>query len=93
LRDEQSLARRSIETLGMMDNTKTPLRSKARGAIHFPPFENLDEASLREARKFQVHPLGSIRETCERIPYNSGKKDFFSKTGREGFEGKDAAPG
>jgi hypothetical protein len=76
-----------------MDSTKTPPRCKARGAVHFPPFENLDEASLREVRKFQVHPLGSIRETCERIPYNSGKKDFFSKTGREGFEGKDAAPG
>jgi hypothetical protein len=93
LRDQASLARRSIETLGIMDNIKTPPPYKAKGTIHFSPFETLDEASLREVRKFQVHPLGSIRETCERIPYNSGKKDFFSKTGREGFEGKDATPG
>ncbi|KAK4157352.1 hypothetical protein C8A00DRAFT_29780 [Chaetomidium leptoderma] len=68
------------------NNTKTPPRGKAKGVINFPPFEVLDEASHREVRRFQVHPLGSIQDTCERIPYNSGKKDFFSKTGREGFE-------
>ena len=47
----------------------------------------LDEPALREVQRFQVRPFGSIQQTCERIPYNSGKKDFFSKTGREGFEG------
>jgi hypothetical protein len=72
----------------MVENNKTP-RFKARGPINYPPYEDLDEGSLCEIRKFQVHPFGSIRETSERIPYNSGKKDFFSKTGREGFEGTD----
>jgi hypothetical protein len=72
----------------MAENSRHPPRSKAKAPICFPPFEDLDEASLREVRRFQVHPFGSIRETSERIPYNSGKKDFFSKTGREGFEGK-----
>lgn len=60
--------------------------------MNFAPFEPLDESSLREIRRFQVHPLGSIQETGERIPYNSGKKDFFTKTGREGFEGKASHP-
>ena len=71
----------------MAENPKSPPRYKAKGPINFPPFEHLDEASLREVQRFQVRPFGSIQETCERIPYNSGKKDFFSKTGREGFEG------
>jgi hypothetical protein len=58
--------------------------------VNFPPYEALDEVSLREVRRFSVYPLGAIQETSERIPYNSGKKDFFSKTGREGFEGRRA---
>jgi hypothetical protein len=77
----------------MTENIKpASSQSKTRGVVNFPPFEALDESSLREVRRFQVHPFGSIQETCERIPYNSGKKDFFSKTGREGFEGEGSTP-
>ncbi|KAK3906311.1 hypothetical protein C8A05DRAFT_29814 [Staphylotrichum tortipilum] len=61
-------------------------RCRAKGVINYPPFEVLEEPALREVHRFQVRPFGSIQQTCERIPYNSGKKDFFSKTGREGFE-------
>ncbi|RSL58044.1 hypothetical protein CEP54_008030 [Fusarium duplospermum] len=62
-------------------------KSKLRGQVNYPPFENnLDELSLREMRKFRVKPLGSIQQNCLHIPYNSGKKDFFEKTGRESFE-------
>ncbi|KAK3294036.1 uncharacterized protein B0H64DRAFT_179013 [Chaetomium fimeti] len=76
----------SIETLRMTEDSKNAPRCTARAVMNFPPFEVLDGSSLCEVRKFQVHPFGSIQETCERIPYNSGKKDFFTKTGREGFE-------
>jgi hypothetical protein len=63
-------------------------KSKLRGQVNYPPFENnLDELSLREMRKFRVKPLGGIQQNCLHIPYNSGKKDFFEKTGRESFEG------
>ncbi|TLS31054.1 hypothetical protein PpBr36_03002 [Pyricularia pennisetigena] len=55
-------------------------------SVNYAPFEDLDEHSLREVRRFQVRPFGSIRETSRHIPYNSGKKDFFAKTGRESFE-------
>lgn len=72
----------------MLESTNVASRPKAKAAVNFPPFEDLDEASVREVQRFQIHPFGSIQETSERIPYNSGKKDFFSKTGREGFEGK-----
>ncbi|KAK4033766.1 transcriptional repressor XBP1 [Parachaetomium inaequale] len=85
-RNEAAPVRPSVETLRMIETNKNPSRGKSRAAVNFPPFEVLDEPSLREVRRFEVHPFGSIQETCERIPYNSGKKDFFSKTGREGFE-------
>lgn len=63
-------------------------KGKPKGTVNFQPRERLDETSLREARKFQVFPLGKIQDYCRHIPYNSGKKDFFEKTGRESFEGK-----
>ncbi len=62
--------------------------SRPKGAVNFYPHERLDEASLRQIRKFRVHPLGNIQDHARHIPYNSGKKDFFEKTGRESFEGK-----
>ncbi|KAK3307524.1 uncharacterized protein B0T15DRAFT_502015 [Chaetomium strumarium] len=88
-RNEASTAaatRPPIEMLRMTENARGHSRSKTKGVVNYPPFEALDEASLVQVRRFQVHPFGSIQDTSERIPYNSGKKDFFSKTGREGFE-------
>ena len=64
------------------------IKSRAKGVVNFRPFEELDEASLREVRKYHVYPFGGIESNCKHIPYNSGKKDFFEKTGRESFEGK-----
>ncbi|ORY63074.1 uncharacterized protein BCR38DRAFT_370643 [Pseudomassariella vexata] len=61
-------------------------KGKAKGVVNFYPYERLDEVSLREVRKYQVYPFGKIQEYCRHIPYNSGKKDFFEKTGRESFE-------
>lgn len=77
----------------MMPKSKMPkdaavfTKAKPKGIINFRPFEQLDESSMREVQKYQVFPLGSIQEYCRHIPYNSGKKDFFEKTGRESFEG------
>ena len=65
-------------------------KSKAKGSVNFRPFEDLDEIFLREVRKFQVYPFGKIQDFCRHIPYNSGKKDFYEKTGRESFEGRDS---
>lgn len=77
----------------MAEHAKPAARCKAKGVVNFPPFEVLNDAALREVRRFQVHPLGSIQDTSRRIPYNSGKKDFFSKTGREFFEGRNNTSG
>ena len=53
------------------------------------PFEEgLSPAVVQQIVQFQVRPFGQIRQSCEHIPYNSSKKDFFGKTGRESIDGK-----
>lgn len=64
------------------------VKSKPKGTVNFPPFESLDEHSLQETKRYQIYPRGKIQEYCRHIPYNSGKKDFYEKTGRESFEGQ-----
>ncbi|KAK3319304.1 hypothetical protein B0H66DRAFT_265955 [Apodospora peruviana] len=54
--------------------------------VDFYPFEDLDEDSLREVSRFQIQTFGRIRDSFRRIPYNTGKRDFFEKTGRQCFE-------
>ncbi|KAM0563560.1 hypothetical protein ACHAPJ_001284 [Fusarium lateritium] len=67
-------------------DTNNLAKSKLRGQVRFPPFEHLNEVAFQEIQRFQVNQFGHIHETCLHIPYNSGKKDFFEKTGRESFE-------
>lgn len=64
------------------------VKSKAKGTVNFEPFQVLNDAAMREIRRYKIYPFGQIQEYCRHIPYNSGKKDFFEKTGRESFEGK-----
>lgn len=71
----------------MVKDTGGFVKSKAKGTVNFPPFESLDSTSLREIKRYQIYPFGRIQEYCRHIPYNSGKKDFYEKTGRESFEG------
>jgi hypothetical protein len=60
------------------------------GYINYPPDEGDGDQDLRaEHERFQVFPLGEIRRKGVRhIPYNSDKKDFLDKTGRDAFESK-----
>ena len=64
-------------------------RLPSSSAVNFYPFEDLDETSVREIRRFQIHTFGRIQDSCRRIPYNTGKRDFYEKTGRTCFEGTD----
>lgn len=63
-------------------------KGKIKGRVVYPPFEKLDQNALRAVRKFKVYPLGDIAKYPRHIPYNSEKKSFLEKTGRESFEGK-----
>ncbi|KAK2054135.1 apses transcription factor Xbp1 [Colletotrichum caudatum] len=80
------LDRPVIPRLKMPKDPAPVSKYKPRGVIKYYPFENADEATRREANRFRVTPFGRIQESCAHIPYNSGKKDFFEKTGRESFE-------
>ncbi|GBF62444.1 hypothetical protein TMEN_4989 [Trichophyton mentagrophytes] len=61
-------------------------RGRVRGPLKYPPCEWQDE-KLAEAHKlFEIHPMGHITEFPRHIPYNSEKKSFLEKTGRESFE-------
>ncbi|OCK76325.1 DNA-binding domain of Mlu1-box binding protein MBP1, partial [Lepidopterella palustris CBS 459.81] len=61
--------------------------SKFKGKINYPPHEAGDDEELAaQHHRFQIYPLGEIGKYCRHIPYNSEKKDFMAKTGRESFE-------
>ncbi|KAF1363385.1 DNA-binding domain of Mlu1-box binding protein MBP1 [Lizonia empirigonia] len=62
--------------------------NKTVGKINYPPHETGDDRVLEALhREFHVFPLGQIQKKGVRhIPYNSDKKDFLDKTGRDAFE-------
>jgi hypothetical protein len=58
------------------------------GNVNFLPHEaREDQELLAQHRRFQIYPLGEIyKKGVRHIPYNSDKKDFLEKTGRDAFE-------
>ncbi|KAH9864019.1 hypothetical protein J1614_009952 [Plenodomus biglobosus] len=62
--------------------------NKTVGHVNFPPHEaGRDQHLLDQHRRFQVFPAGEIsKKGVRHIPYNSEKKDFLDKTGRDAFE-------
>lgn len=59
------------------------------GHVNFGPHVAEEGTELIDHhRQFSVFPLGEIeRKGVRHIPYNSDKKDFLEKTGRDAFEG------
>ena len=66
----------------------TSVKAEPKGEINFPPYEEQDQAIAAAYERFDVKPVGHICDYPKRIPYNSEKKTFQQKTGRDGFEGK-----
>lgn len=58
-----------------------------RGECRFPPDEYQDELLATYHQQFEVNPFGEIADYPRHIPYNSEKKGFQEKTGRECLEG------
>jgi hypothetical protein len=58
-----------------------------RGECRYPPDEFQDELLEAKHQMFEVYPIGDIATYPRHIPYNSEKKLFWEKTGRESFEG------
>ena len=64
-------------------------KGKIKGEIRYRPCETQDDETAEQHKRFQVYPMGHITDYCRHIPYNSEKKAFSEKTGRESFEGED----
>jgi hypothetical protein len=58
-----------------------------RGECRYPPDEFQDELLEAKHQIYEVYPVGDIATYPRHIPYNSEKKLFWDKTGRESFEG------
>ncbi|CAK9134646.1 unnamed protein product [Ilex paraguariensis] len=64
------------------------LKSRTQGPVRFPPFEDVSAQAMQEIATYQISAFGQIQQCSEHIPYNSTKKNFYEKTGREGIEAK-----
>jgi hypothetical protein len=64
-------------------------KGKIRGVVRYPPYQDLDAKAVHQVQIYHVHPFGEIEEYPRHIPYNSEKKSFLEKTGRESFEGRE----
>lgn len=63
-------------------------KGRPRGQVRFPPYEAGEDSVLNaQYRKYQIHPMGKISDYHRHIPYNSEKKSFLNRTGRDCFEG------
>ncbi|EXJ57518.1 hypothetical protein A1O7_07866 [Cladophialophora yegresii CBS 114405] len=60
--------------------------STVRGECRYPPDEFQDELLEAKHQMYEVYPVGDIATYPRHIPYNSEKKLFWEKTGRESFE-------
>ncbi|KAF2690154.1 hypothetical protein K458DRAFT_399530 [Lentithecium fluviatile CBS 122367] len=62
--------------------------AKIVGHLNYPPYEAGDDENLAvQHRIFRINPMGEImRKGIRHTPYNSDKKDFMEKTGRDAFE-------
>lgn len=58
-----------------------------KGEVRYPPFEELSEELTKILQEWKVHPLDDIDKYPRHIPYQSDKKDFQEKTGRDAFNG------
>ncbi|KIW24076.1 uncharacterized protein PV07_09811 [Cladophialophora immunda] len=56
------------------------------GECRYPPDEYQDELLEAKHQMYEVYPIGDIATYPRHIPYNSEKKLFWEKTGRESFE-------
>ena len=65
----------------------TFVKAEPKGEINYPPYEGQDETIAAAYELFDVKPVGRICDYPKRIPYNSDKKTFQQRTGRDGFEG------
>ena len=78
-------ARRRVK---MSKPTSLLIKASPTGIIRYPPCEVQDDVIRAAHQDFQVQSICKIKEFPRHIPYNSDKKTFQEKTGRDAFEGE-----
>ncbi|KAL9623526.1 MAG: hypothetical protein Q9160_002207 [Pyrenula sp. 1 TL-2023] len=61
-------------------------RNSIRGECRYPPCGIQDETVALHLQQHEVYPIERLMDYPRHIPYNSEKKTFQEKTGRESFE-------
>jgi hypothetical protein len=87
-RDNRAPACHRVKRQRMPKDVPIFNKGKVRGELRYPPCEYQDAKLAEEHRRFEIHPMGHIGEYPRHIPYNSEKKSFLERTGRESFEGE-----
>lgn len=65
-------------------------QGSVQGELRYPPCEERDEYLAKIHAEWRLHPMGRIADYPRHIPYQSDKKTFQEKTGRDSFHGKHA---
>ena len=84
---EQALDKRLRKKQKMCKDAAVFKPGTIRGECRYPPDEFQDELLAAKHQMYEVYPVGDIATFPRHIPYNSEKKLFWEKTGRESFEG------
>lgn len=58
------------------------------GELRYPPCEERDEHLTKLHTEWRLHPMGKIADYPRHIPYQSEKKSFQERTGRDSFHGR-----
>ena len=85
---EQALDKHNRKKQKLCKDAAVFKQGTIRGECRYPPDEFQDELLEAKHRMYDVYPIGDIATFPRHIPYNSEKKLFWEKTGRESFEGK-----
>ena len=73
--------------LKMSKGATLPVKAKPNGKVRYSPCDLRNDVVKAEHLKFHMEPVSSIKDYPRRIPYNSDKKTFQERTGRDAFEG------
>lgn len=68
------------------------IRGNTRGPVNYPPYEQHDPDLRIHHQRFGLNPMEDIGAYPRHIPYNSEKKTFMERTGRESLEGSSSIP-
>ena len=85
----ESIELTPIAHSGTKDAKDAPkfVRGEPVGDVQYPVYYPTSQSLRREIKRYAIYPESCIESYPRHIPYNSDKKRFAAKTGREALEG------